>query len=328
MRAPRALALVAVAGSLSAMLLVLVAPGAGATGGLRFGDFPSRTLAGSKASVSVTGARQGDRCSLAVTYAGGASQHSPKSLVTATRAVVWSWQVPDKAKSGAARVTVACNSAGRIARSFAVVAKVLPPKIVVVKRGFSSRNRYGRTSVSFGVLLANRSKTSDAIDVSVLVNFVSANGALVGSASQTVDSIPAGTEYALGKSVTSVDGPVTVSRLEVVIQVGSTQPAVRVARPGVLNGSIAPGTIDPQWVGSVRGELTIRARKLILTRAGISVIVMNASGEVVGGGYGSASGPLPPRAREFVRLTSGLDAIPVTDAASVQFSVDPTYASG
>jgi hypothetical protein len=322
------LAFVAVAGSLSVMLLVLVSHGAGAASGLRFSNFPSRALAGTKASVSVTGATKGDRCSLAVTYAGGASQHSPKSLVTAARAVVWSWQVPDKAKSGAARVTVACNTAGRIARSFAVVGKVLPPKIDVVKQGFSSRNRYGRTSVSFGVLLANRSKSSDAIDVSVLVNFVSANGALVGSASQTVDSIPAGTEYALGKSVTSVDGPVTVSRLEVVIQVGSTQPTVRLPQPVVANGSIAPGTSDPKWVGSVRGELTNKAGKLILTRAGVSVVVMNASGEVVGGGYGTVSGVLPPGAREFVRLTSGLDAIPVTDAASVQFSVDPTYASG
>jgi hypothetical protein len=327
MSAARASALIAVSGLLSASLLLLLAPTAGAAGGLRFSSFPSRALSGGTATVAVTGAPAGDRCALAVAYAGGAGQRGLGTLVAGSRPVAWTWKVPGGTKSGTARVTVACKAAGRLARGLVVVGEVVPPKIDVVKQGFSTRTRFGRTAVSFGVVLANRSKTDDALDVSVLVNFVNESNALVGSASLSVDSIPAGAQYALGKSVTSLDGPVTVNRLEVVIQVGSGQPAVRTPQPTVLNGSIAPGTSDPTWVGSVRGELTNQARGLVLTRAAVSVVVLNAAGEVVGGGYGSMSGSLPPGAREFVRLTSGLDSILVSDAASLQFSVDPTYES-
>src|SRR5262249_5010810 len=294
---------------------------------LRFIGFPKRALAGGSATIAVSGPRTNDQCSLAVTYAGGAPQRGLRTLAAGMLPLTWTWTVPDGTKSGVAHVSVTCPAAGRISRSLVVVGKVLPPKIEVVKQGFSTRTRYDRTSVSFGVVLANRSKTYDARDISVLVKFVNSGNALVRSSTTTVSSIAAGSEYALGKSASSFDGPVNVARLEVVVQVGSAQPAVKAPMPAVLNGSIAPGTSDPKWVGSVRGELTNEANHLTLRSAGLSVVVLNAAGDVVGGGSGSVFGTLPPGAREFVRLTFGLDSILTTDAASLEFSVDPTYAA-
>jgi hypothetical protein len=327
MRAVRALALVAVTALLSGLALLPAASGAGAATGLHFSSFPTRVLAGGEASVAVTGPHTNDRCSLVVAYPGGSAQRAPATRVTGPRPLAWTWTVPGTAKSGAAHVTVSCRSAGRISRRLVVVGKVQPPRVDVVKQGFSQRTKYSNTAVSYGVVLANRSTTYDALDVSVLVNFVGANGALVGSATTVVKSIPARSQYALGKSATSVDGPVTVARLEVVIQVGSGQPAIKAPQPAVLNGTIAPGTSDPKWIGSVRGELTNEASALIIKSAAVSVVVLNAAGDIVGGGSGSAYGTLPPGAREFVRLTTGLDSILMTDAASLQFSVEPSYAA-
>jgi hypothetical protein len=82
-----------------------------------------------------------------------------------------------------------------------VVDAALPPKIDVLKQGFSVRTpEYGGDTVSFGVILANRSKVDDARDVSVLVNFVNAGNVLIGSSLKKVALIRADTEYAFGTS--------------------------------------------------------------------------------------------------------------------------------
>ena len=324
MRPVRAFALVPAILLLAAAAPALLAPGAGGASGLGFTSFPKRTLAGGSATVVVRVPRANDRCTLGVAYPNGTIQRGLRTLVSRTLPLTWTWTVPPATKTGTAHVSVACRSSGRISRSLVVVGKVLPPKIDVVKQGFSVRARFGQSSISYGVVLANRSQTDDALDVHVLVNFVNPSNGLVGTSTTTLKSIAAGSEYALGKSA-SVDG--TVSRLEVVVQVGNKQPAIKAPVPTVLNGAITPGVSDAKWVGAVKGELTNVSKSLILRSAGISAVVLNSAGEVVGGGSGSVYGTLPPGAREFVELTFGLDSVLVSDAVTVQFSVDPSYVS-
>jgi hypothetical protein len=324
MRHVRAFGLVLAILLLAAAAPAVLASGAAGSSGLGFSSFPKRTLAGGTATVAVSVPRANDRCTLGVAYANGAIQRGLRTLVSRTAGLTWTWTVPPATKSGTAQVSVACRDSGRISRRLAVVGKVLPPKIDVVKQGFSVRAQFGRASVSYGVVLANRSKTDDALDVQVLVNFVNPSNALVGTSTTTLTSIPAGGEYALGKSAT-VDG--TVSRLEIVVEVGNKQPAIRAPVPAVLNGAIMPGTFDAKWVGAVNGELTNVSKSLVLRSAGLSAVVLNAAGEVVGGGSGAVYGTLPPGAREFVQLTFGFDSVLVSDAATVQFSVDPSYVS-
>jgi hypothetical protein len=53
--------------------------------------------------------------------------------------------------------------------------------------------------------------------------------------------------------------------------------------------------------------------------------VFDAAGNILGGGTGYAFQTLPPGTREFIKLTMGLKAIPITQAASAVVSVDPSW---
>lgn len=99
-----------------------------------------------------------------------------------------------------------------------VIGQVLPPKIDVVQTGWSARPYpYGGTNVSWGVILSNASKTQDAVEVSVLCNFVMADNRLIGSASQRIGDIAAGTKHATGGELT-FPGGAPIDRLEIVVQ--------------------------------------------------------------------------------------------------------------
>ena len=226
-------------------------------------------------------------------------------------------------RPGAARLSVSCKAGGYT--SGELVVQALPLKISVLNRGFSIRTDNGRSDVSYGVVLANPSATEDAVDVSVLVNFVSTGNVLIGSEMTDLDSIPSRSKYNLGDSL-SFDGSPRIARLEVVIKVGDRQPALRRPVPSVANVRIEPDR-SAIWVDGVVADMTNVSSKFVLTAANLSVVLFNAAGEVVGGGSGSSRGTLPPHARTFVQARSDLDAITVAAAASARFTIEPTYES-
>ncbi len=305
-------------------LLLPASAGAGSTD-IGFSVFPKRAVQGDPTGVALSVPRSGDICTLRVTYANGAVQGALRAHVVRSGRVAWAWKVPPKAHTGRAGVSVQCKASGRVARPLMVVGAVVPPKIVVVKQGFSLRTpKYGGDSVSYGVILSNRSQTDDALDVSVLVNFVNANNVLIGSATKQLASIRAGGQYALGDALT-FPAAAPVARLEVVVRVGGRQPTSGPVVPSLDNIRIVPDTRDPIWVASIEGEISNRAPKQVLVGATISAIVMDAAGNVVGGGTGSVAGTLPPGAREFVKLISGLASIPTANAVTAQFSIVPRY---
>jgi hypothetical protein len=117
-----------------------------------------------------------------------------------------------------------------------------------------------------------------------------------------------------------------VTRLEVVVRVGGRQPSASPPLPALDNVRIVPDLRDPIWTGTVEGELSNRAPKLIMASATVSAVVLDASGNVVGGGYGSVPGALPPGAREFFRLASGFSSIPTEKAKTVVYSIEPRFA--
>jgi hypothetical protein len=79
----------------------------------------------------------------------------------------------------------------------------------------------GSADVSYGIIIRNHSPNADALNVRVLVNFVLANKHLLGSASNTISLIPAGSSYALGNNL-GFPGAAPIARLEVVIQLAGT----------------------------------------------------------------------------------------------------------
>jgi hypothetical protein len=304
------------------VLLSLAGPAAGSSG-LRFSTFPRRAVQRDALTVAVA-VRTGVRCAAAVRYKGGRRQALGTVASEGGRAV-WRWDVPGDAKPGFARVHASCGRAGSASRRVIVVGQVVPPRIDVVKKGFSTRplSSVG-TTVTYGLLLHNASPRRDALDVYVLVNFVGPENRLIGSASTNVPMVAAGSDYALGADA-SFQGAAPIQRLEVVIRIGRTGPHT-VHVPAVSNVFLERSFSDPGWVGAVDGELTNDQSPLILQYASLSAVLLDAGGNIVGGATGFTFATLPPGGRVFFKLQSfGLRAVPIDRVAGVVVSVQPTY---
>jgi hypothetical protein len=314
-------------GTLLCVSLGLTAPAAARTDraeGLRVSFASSRVVQGNDASISVLVKPAGVRCGIAVRYANGAKQKGLAAQTATAGRVTWRWQVAVGAATGRARVTVSCGRAGKVSRRFMVIGQVIPPRITVLKKGYSIRALpYGGTGVSFGLLLGNDSQQFDATSVYVLVNFVMADNHALGTTTTTVNAIQAGGQYALGGELT-FPGAAPIERLEVVIKVGGhSRPQLRL--PALANIHVMPDQYDPAWVGSVEGELQNPQPSLVLQNAQLSAIVFDEAGNVLGGGTGYAFATLPPASREVIKMTSGFKDIPIEHAVSAMVSVQPTW---
>jgi hypothetical protein len=291
---------------------------------VRFSFLPARALQGGNVSVRVAVKPRNARCTLAVLYNGGGRQSGLSTVRARNGLAGWTWTVPKDTQAGLARVTASCKGAGRIVGKVLVVGELVPVKVDVVKRGFSIRPKpYGGTAVSYGLILHNESQKEDAQQVSVLVNFVMGDNKLLGSASTLIGQIPAGGDYALGDQLT-FPGLVPIVRLEAVVVVGAHTLA-GTTPPATANLRILPDPVDPGFVGSVEGELINDKPALSLWNARLSTVVFDNAGNVLGGGSGFAFQTLPPGTREFLKITNGLNAIPITAAASAVVSVDASW---
>jgi hypothetical protein len=294
------------------------------TSSLRFSFLPARALQGGEVAVRVAVRPRSARCSLVVRYQGGGVQAGLGAVRAKNGVAEWRWTVPLDTQAGLARVTASCAGAGRIVGKVLVVGQLIPVKVDVVKRGFSIRPMpYSGTSVSYGLVLHNESKTEDALDVSVLINFVMPDNKLLGTEQSSIPVIGANSDYALGDELT-FPAAAPIDRLEVVIKVGSHAKQSTLP-PATANLRVLPDLIDPGWVGSVEGELINDKPSLELWNARLSTVVFDAAGNVLGGGTGYAFATLPPGTREFIKITNGLKAIPMSRVASAVVSVDASW---
>src|SRR5439155_956283 len=132
----------------------------------------------------------------------------------------------------------------------------------------------------------NVSHDQDALKIQALVNMVDAANRVIGTVTSTIDAIPAGSTYALGGNLT-FPGIAPVDHLEVVIQVdGHQKPSAQL--PVLANVHPVPSTYDAGWLGGVQGELANTQIGLVLQRANLSAVVLDAAGNVLGGGTGFA----------------------------------------
>jgi hypothetical protein len=296
---------------------------------------PGLVHQGDKAAfrIPVFGVRS---CSLAIRYASGATQRA------GTRAVVdhfatWTVAVPPRAALGVARWTVTCGAAGRLQGTFAVVrarsttpgTPTAPPKVVVDKQGFSQRSDvYGTGSLlSFGLMLRNTSAVEDATSVYVVVNMVDAAGVLVGTVTHTVALVGAAGTFGYGDSL-HLRTQVPVSSLELTIRVGSHAPKKAHPAPDFANVRLEPDSFNPGWVGEVDGEVVNATPTLTLANALLSIVVLDAAGNVIGGGTGATFASVPSGARIVFTATSGFSALPTDRAATAVISSEPTYTNG
>lgn len=228
---------------------------------------------------------------------------------------------------------VSCKSVIVAAGSFVVVAAKSTsgsdvPRVVVAKQGYSQRSdSYGTGSqLSYGILLRNTSHSEDARNVYVIVNMVTATGELIGSLSRTIPLVPAGGTYGLGDSM-GLRTQVATASLEITIRVGAHEPKKAHTMPDFANVRILPGTFDLGYMAEVDGEVVNDNSPLTLTSASLSILVLDAAGNPVGGGTGSSGAALPPNTRFVFVAQSGFGAIPLDKAVSVLIFATPTYAA-
>lgn len=310
------------AGAALAAALGTLAAAAGAQGlAVKFLRAPSPAIQGKVAVVSVA-APTSTLCRLSVRYLDGETQYVGQTF-SRSGSATWRWRVGEVAKPGRAVLTATCGRGGRATRAVTVVGTLVPPTISVTNHGFSVRPRPTGSSASYGVMLRNTSPNADALQVYVLVNFVLANGHLIGTKAETIEAIPAGSTYAYGGMLT-FPGAAPVAQLEIVVKVGGRQRhAIR--RPLVANVGVQPGLRDAAWVGEVNGEIVNDHPALNLSRTKLSAVVFAADGTILGGGTGTASALLPPGTRQAFAIRSGVDAIPWAHAARAVVSPLGTY---
>jgi hypothetical protein len=281
-----------------------------------------RAYQGKPYSVMVA-VKTGTTCTLAARYADGVAQSGLGTAPAASGKATWKWTVPPVAAPGPARLTARCGSASA-KRIITVVGTLIPPKIAVVKSGWSVRQRQVGSAVSYGVLLKNTSPNANALKVSVQVNFVLADNKLIGTATQSVPLISAGTTYNHAGSL-QFPGAAPIAKLELVIIVGAREKAQRLREPAVDNIAAVPQSFDPAWTAWVQGEVINDHPSLALKSVQLSAVMFDVNGNVLGGATGGAYNLLPPGTRQVFKLSSGADAVPFAKVASSAVSALPTY---
>jgi hypothetical protein len=317
--------------SISLVLTVLVACAASASAAIdaSSGISPGLVHRGQQTTLSVPTGAFKSLCSAVLRYQDGSVQQSTAKHPRNHR-VTFTVRVPLTAAIGPGHWTVFCG--GSITQgSFVIVAAKSTtaaevPRVVVDKQGFSQRPDQAGTGslLSYGVVLKNTSDTKDARNVYVIVNMVAATGNLIGSKSKTVQLVPAGGTFALGDFM-NLRTQVQATHLEITIRVGGNEPKQTHTMPEFANVQIFPSQYDPGWVSEVDGEIVNDTTPLTLSMATLSVVVLDASGNPLGGGAGFSTAAIPSGARFVFLAQMGFTAIPLDRAASVLISVEPTY---
>jgi len=307
-----------------AAVAVFAGSASGRAQSVAFTAGPERVVQGNPATFSVSVSPAGARCSLSVRYKSGARQKGLKTVTAAAGIATWTWTVPRRVQPGRTRVTASCSGAGSASRTMTVIGQVLPPKIDIVQSGFSIRPfPYGGTGVSWGAILANRSKTQDALQVEVLCNMVMSDNRLIGTATASITDIAADSKHPVGGELTFPAGA-PVTRLEITIRIGKAGPVTH-WKPGVSFLRVEPGVYEPQWTGEIDGEIQNDNPTKTIQFVELYGVVFDAEGNILGGGKGFGFATLPPAARMVLRITDGMRPIPYAKAASALVVAVPTY---
>lgn len=316
------------------LVLTLAVGAATAEGAAPLQNTPLSVHRGDNATFRVPASKAGS-CSLSIRYETHALQ-SPGRRAPRNHAVSWVVRVPMTAPLGPARWTVVCGKSKQAggfivldARTTAPGPGAEVPKIVIDKQGYTQRpDKYGPGSlISYGLMLRNASTAQDVSSVYVLVNMVDASGALLGSASRTVGIVGAGETFAFGDSL-NLRTQTQVVRLEITIRISAHAPKKPRPLPTFANLRLVPDVYDPGWVGEVDGEAVNGTEGKTLASAQLSIVVFDASGNVIGGGTGSTTATVPSGARIVFLARSGFTAVPLDKAASVVVSSEPNYTNG
>jgi hypothetical protein len=204
----------------------------------------------------------------------------------------------------------------------------LPTIVGVAQSGFSEQFLGHQSSnVTWGVVLDNHSRTLDAYQVDVQVQFVTTSGKVVSwanavSSTAPIGLIPAGQKFYFGASALDLPGRVPIKSLLVTVTVGATKPR-RYVLPPVSGVNVDRST------GEVAGTMTNPYDQSIsVYDYSPSYVVYDSKGRIIGGGdlaqIAEVNGSQMIKPGEHAAISAGLDAtVPRAAASSVRVSVTP-----
>ena len=318
--------------SITIVLLALLAPAALAAPA-RHDVSPGLVHRGQATAISFRVPQLARTCTAQLRYVDASVQNLPTQKVK-NGLIAFHFQVPATAPIGNGTWSVKCNKVAVRKGTFIVVDVKSTsgedvPRVVVDKSGFSQRpDKTGPGSqLSFGLVLHNTSDTQDAENVYVIVNMVASDGQLIGSKSQTIKLVPAGSTYSLGDYM-ALRTQAAAVKLEITVRVGAHEPKKTHLMPDFANVKIFGSTYDPGWVGEVDGEIVNNIPGMTLQSAILSVVVLDAGGNILGGGTAYAFYTVPSGSRFVFLAQQGFTAIPLDKAVSTVVSPDPTWVNG
>jgi hypothetical protein len=309
------------------MLSAAVASSSGAKAlGVSFSPgLPSQVFEGQRTTISIVVQPASRLCALKIRYKGGRLDRRTQAALHGRAS--WTLRVP-AVPPGTATVSVSCAGAGSVSGTMLVQWALQAPKLAVTKRGYTQRTTStDRSDVSYGLALRNERVRFDAGNVNVLVNFVDSTNRVLGSDHRSVSRIPAGSTFYVGNQ-TSISTATPVARLEIIITAATSVQKQISVPPLISDVTIVPEMNPPPGVGphvdSIRGQLLNHYRSP-LQSADLGIVIVDAGGNILGGGSTGAPGPLSYGAREFFDASGTFSAIPLSKAASVLVSPVPTY---
>lgn len=262
----------------------------------------------------------GVQCSLSIRYSSKRVQRLGERTAMA-RGISWGVRIP-AVPSGRASATVACGKAGTGTTSFTVQHALQAPRIVIQRSGWSQRpnERYGYSYTCFGLQVQNARTGLDAVRIALLVNLVDADNRVLATDHLRLGRIPAGKTIYTGDQVRM--GLTEVARIEVVVVEASSHQMEPAMPPLVSDVFITMDTSGP-FVGAIFGQLLNQSR-LPMQGGEIGFLLQDPEGNIVGGGRGSARGPVSLGARELFKSSGSFDAVPHGGTEAL-ISIVPRY---
>jgi hypothetical protein len=221
---------------------------------------------------------------------------------------------------------VSCLGVGARTGTFTVKPHLVPAKIAVVQSGLTqvpNGNNNG-TSISYGLVLVNRSPNEDASGVSINITLIDTAGNAVAAFGQfIVGSIRAGTTFYTGGNTGTI-GPTTISHLAITVTNGSS-PKSSETPPELTNLQLSADPYD--GTVALNGEITNEATAFLSSLTEIDAVVFNKAGKIVGGG-GTGVLPglqaLPPGGGEPFEIDT-FGVVQASNVAQAKVSVAPFY---
>lgn len=288
-----------------------------------FNGLPPQVYEGQKATITLTvGSNTSVACTLTIRYAGKRVDRFTRPSLDGH--ITWQIRVP-AVPPGPAKLVASCGKLGSATAQVLVQWALQTPKLTVTKKGFIETFDSSNGTVSYGLAIHNERERFDATGIAFLVNFVDADNRVLGTDHVGIGRIPAGTTVYRGAQVGVPYGQNDlVNRIEIVLVRATSSQRVPSTPVLISDVQLVPGGPQSARIDSVRGQL-LNQSKLQLKGADLGIIILDAAGNVIGGGTGSGGGPLSLGAREFFSSCCSYGKILFANAASVLISAVPSY---